>query len=117
MTTSRPFRAFRWFLFNGLCSTACWYGVNGVKGAANVYMFFLGVSVFTGIIIRFSKETRDKMKSKGPSVPLWVSVPYDITMITFLVWNDWWWSAFGVMLTMIFEAGTYIDDEETPVIP
>ncbi len=102
-------RVLVWVAMNGAMAWCAWAGVHGNEGAGRVYVFvtwLFAIIATLGFLIG-DKKIAEKLQKEGRPVWPWLSHGYDATMIVFLVWHGWWWTAIGVTLLTIAEANIY----------
>ena len=103
-----------YFIANGLFFLALWFGlVYDIKGALNIGIFMVWfafvVSLFTG-----SKKIKEALiKNKNyPSVPMWLDVLFDMTIVILLIWFARWYSGTAYIIHAMVNYAVHKDVEK-----
>lgn len=79
-------RVITWFLLNGAFAAAMVAGYTyEIDGARYLFNFYLWVTVVLTFTV-FIPEVKEAMVAKGPSVPEWMNVVFDLSICSFLAW-------------------------------
>ena len=117
---TRIIRVARWAFINGLLGTTAWYAVyQGSKGATNCIIAFCWFQLVMCFLVLLLLIMRNHMptdpladiKSKGRSVPAWLSHLVGLAGIIMFLWNGWWFCGVVQIVNEIIEALMYSDDQ------
>jgi hypothetical protein len=101
-------RIIKWILWNASFGYIAYLGViKDIEGAGRVLSFAIWFFALTYLIGAFIKEVQAKAREKGLSVPMWLSVWYDVALIALLIWHGWIFTAIGVLVMMFGIASIY----------
>lgn len=110
MTATKSYtvrRVSAWLLLNGGIAVALYLGYfAGKTWAENIFVFFTCFFAFAYFFI-LGKETRDKMRKEGASVPPFVSYLYDVAIITTLAGLGHFWLATAWTWILVVYVATY----------
>lgn len=103
----RLVRFFRWLVLNSGFTACIWLGVHGNVGAARLACFtawLFGILAFMGSQM---SEVKKLAAEKGRSAPAWLSHGLGLSLMAFLVWHGWWWTAIAMLLMELGETATF----------
>ena len=111
-------RIITWILWNAAMGYIAYLGIiKDIEGAGRVLSFaiwFFAIIYLTGA---FVEEVKTKAKEKGLSVPMWLSVWYDVALMVLLIWHGWTLTAVGVLIMIFGIAVIYKKPEEKELKP
>lgn len=108
-------RAVTWFITNAAFGAALWFGfVGGIEGAKNVAIFIVWYA-FVGGLCAISSEIAQKLRAKGPPVPVAMDATFDVLVIGFLAWHGSWVLAAVYMVHTLALHAAYGREEVEPV--
>lgn len=101
-----------WLATNGaMCwclYAALWLGNNG---AANLLKFFIVFNFVASGICFAVKETREKLKKKGASIPPKANIVYGLLFSGTLAYFGWFGYATFDLITTMFQLGIYGEED------
>lgn len=98
-------RILKWALWNGIFATFLYFGlVRGVSGAENVAVF---VVWSLGVISLFSlsDEAVKTMVKKGFSVPIYIDIIFDFSVLVCLLWFSYIWAGMAYFIHILMFYG------------
>jgi hypothetical protein len=104
-TTSK--RVIAWGLINSAYGYCAWLAVYGNSGAKNLFIFVLWIALISSVLVSCNEDLRQKAQKKGRSIPAWLSVAFDVSLMCFLAWHGWTWCAIGTLIECGAQANTY----------
>lgn len=106
-------RIIKWILWNAGAGYIAYLGViKDIEGAARVLSFAVWFFAITCLISAFVEEVKMKAREKGLSVPMWLSVWYDVALMVLLIWHGWIFTAIGILIMMFGISVIYKQPEE-----
>lgn len=103
-----------WLALNGGVAYCGYLGVNGNRGAANVYLFSVFVSAFVWCFVVAAKEepSLKKTLSHGRSVPAFFSSTLDLVSCGYLIWHSWWFTGIAVLVSWMCESAIFSESKK-----
>ena len=85
-------KAIKWTAINGAMFACLWVGLNGYsQGVLNIGLFFTWFSILASLLL-LSTDVREEMEADY-SVPQWVDVTFDVSVIMLLVFHGYMFTA------------------------
>lgn len=82
-------RLIKWFALNTIFALCLYFGLyENIDGARNVAIF-IAWFCFSVSLFALHEDVINSIKSKGRSVPVFVDVTFDLSVIFALVWSGW----------------------------
>ena len=102
-----------WIILNGGMGWLAWEGIHGNKGPGNLLIFATWMFAISQFIAAVDNNAKTKIAKKGRSAPAWLSHGIGATMIAFLVWHGWIWTAVGYLINECGEAAIFHKKENS----
>lgn len=102
-------RAIRWALMNGLGAWVCWAALVADNPYALTFLKCWVWFVFAVSLCLFSSTVSAQVRKKGPSVPLWLDLAYDVCVVAFLVWHGQPLLAGAFGFSTLLHQGVYME--------
>jgi hypothetical protein len=78
-------RFVRWSIINAAFGVCVYYALfQSIEWCDNIMVFFTWLMTVIMVLTLFTKSGREEMRAKGRAAPSFVSIAYDITLITTL---------------------------------
>lgn len=106
-------KAVIWMLLNSLLFVTAYLAAykNNAWGH-NIFVFFMWLNFISSVICTCSKDTLEKLRLQGPSVPLWIISIVDYSIIIMLVGAGWFFSGVILILTWGTQYNIYSSDND-----
>ncbi len=115
-TSSRLSRIFQWTLGNVAGAVCVWLAViESSVVAGRILCAALWFVAAATMLVALSTTAREAAAKQGRSVPACIAGLAGWSLVLFLVYHGWWWTAVAAMLIEVAEFGIFSKKQEEEV--